>query len=137
MTKPQSVHVENLESNTIRPIPLNMRHGKPGDLFTIWFGSNIMLLTVITGAMSVTIFHLSFFWSVIALLIGSLVGGLFMALHSAQGPRLGVPQMVQTKGQFGSYVLRVGTGGIDRGINVYRIYRLQPGIRRAVNARYL
>lgn len=60
MTKPQSVHVENLESNTIRPIPLNMRHGKPGDLFTIWFGSNIMLLTVITGAMSVTIFHLSF-----------------------------------------------------------------------------
>lgn len=96
MTKPQSVHVENLESNTIRPIPLNMRHGKPGDLFTIWFGSNIMLLTVITGAMSVTIFHLSFFWSVIALLIGSLVGGLFMALHSAQGPRLGVPQMVQT-----------------------------------------
>ncbi len=25
-----------------------------------------------------------------------------MALHSAQGPRLGVPQMVQTRGQFGS-----------------------------------
>ncbi|MEU6662976.1 cytosine permease [Streptomyces sp. NPDC046821] len=24
-------------------------------------------------------------------------------LHSAQGPRLGVPQMVQTKGQFGSW----------------------------------
>lgn len=103
MTKHQSVNVENLESNTIRPIPLNMRHGKPGDLFTIWFGSNIMLLTVITGAMSVTIFHLSFLWSVIALFIGSLVGGLFMALHSAQGPKLGVPQMVQTKGQFGSY----------------------------------
>ncbi len=92
MTKHQSVNVENLESNTIRPIPLNMRHGKPGDLFTIWFGSNIMLLTVITGAMSVTIFHLSFLWSVIALFIGSLVGGLFMALHSAQGPKLGVPQ---------------------------------------------
>nr|VUD29351.1 permease, cytosine/purine, uracil, thiamine, allantoin family [Raoultella sp. NCTC 9187] len=103
MTKHQPVNVENLESNTIRPIPLNMRHGKPGDLFTIWFGSNIMLLTVITGAMSVTIFHLSFFWSVVALFIGSLVGGLFMALHSAQGPKLGVPQMVQTKGQFGSY----------------------------------
>jgi NCS1 family nucleobase:cation symporter-1 len=26
-----------------------------------------------------------------------------MALHSAQGPQLGVPQMVQTRGQFGSY----------------------------------
>ncbi len=34
--------------------------------------------------------------------MGNFVGGIFMALHSAQGPRLGVPQMVQTRGQFGS-----------------------------------
>lgn len=62
-----------------------------------------MLLTVITGALAVSIFHLSFMWATIAVLIGNLAGGLFMALHSAQGPQLGVPQMVQTRGQFGSY----------------------------------
>lgn len=58
MTKHQSVNVENLE-NIPSDLSLNMRHGKPA-IFTIWFGSNIMLLTVITGAMSVTIFIFPF-----------------------------------------------------------------------------
>jgi purine-cytosine permease-like protein len=31
------------------------------------------------------------------------VGALFMALHSAQGPRLGVPQMIQSRAQFGYF----------------------------------
>ena len=52
--------------------------------------------------------------------VGNTVGGVFMALHSAQGPQLGVPQMVQTRGQFGSYgsllvivlVIAVGTWGL-------------------------
>ncbi len=30
-------------------------------------------------------------------------GALFMALHSAQGPRLGVPQMIQSRAQFGYF----------------------------------
>src|ERR1700722_6658745 len=38
-----------------------------------------------------------------SLWFGNLIGAVFMALHSAQGPRLGVPQMMQTRGQFGSY----------------------------------
>jgi len=100
-TPPPSV--ASLESSTIQAIPLSERHGKSRDLFTVWFGSNIMLLTVVTGALAVTIFGLSFVASVLAIVIGHLVGGIFMALHSAQGPQLGVPQMVQTRGQFGSY----------------------------------
>src|ERR1700760_2869260 len=92
-----------LEELTIQPIPAAERHGTARDLFTIWFGSNIMLLTVVTGALAVTVFGLSFTWAVIALIIGNLAGAVFMALHAAQGPILGVPQMVQTRGQFGSY----------------------------------
>jgi nucleobase:cation symporter-1, NCS1 family len=92
-----------LEDRTIQPIPASERHGTARDLFTIWFGSNIMLLTVVTGALAATVFGLPFTWAVAALCIGNLVGGVFMALHAAQGPILGVPQMVQTRGQFGSY----------------------------------
>jgi len=92
-----------IELSTIQAIPVNQRHGKSRDLFTVWFGSNIMLLTVVTGALAVTIFGLSFIYAVLAIVIGHLVGGIFMALHSAQGPTLGVPQMVQTRGQFGSF----------------------------------
>jgi NCS1 family nucleobase:cation symporter-1 len=92
-----------LEASTIHPIALDQRHGSARDLFTVWFGSNIMMLTIITGALSVTVFGLSFVWAVFALIVGNLVGAIFMALHAAQGPTLGVPQMVQTRGQFGSF----------------------------------
>jgi len=92
-----------LESATILPIAADQRHGTARDLFTVWFGANLMLLTVVTGGLAVTVFGLPFFWAVLALAAGNLVGGIFMALHAAQGPTLGVPQMVQTRGQFGAY----------------------------------
>ena len=91
-----------LEGHTIQPIDPSQRHGRARDLFTIWFGSNIMLLTIVTGALAVSVFHLSFAWAVASLIAGNLIGAVFMALHSAQGATLGVPQMVQTRGQFGS-----------------------------------
>lgn len=101
--KQEHEHAGRIEIATIQPIPLDRRHGTYGDLFTVWFGANLMLLTIVTGGLSVTVFALPFGWAVTALAIGNLVGGVFMALHAAQGPTLGVPQMVQTRGQFGSF----------------------------------
>src|SRR5271154_5790556 len=98
----QREQVTQLEISTIQPIALDQRHGTARDLFTVWFGSNIMLLTIVTGGLAVTVFGLPFGAAVTALAVGNLVGGIFMALHAAQGPTLGVPQMIQTRGQFGS-----------------------------------
>ena len=92
-----------LEIRTIQQIAVDGRHGTARDLFTVWFGTNLNLLAIVTGALAVTAFHLGFGWAIVGLTIGNLVGTIFMALHAAQGPRLGVPQMVQTRGQFGSY----------------------------------
>ncbi len=91
-----------VEQHTIYPIPHDERHGTFRDLFTIWFGCNIMMLTIVTGALASTVFKLDVLSSIAAIAIGNLVGAVFMALHAAQGPLLGVPQMVQTRGQFGS-----------------------------------
>jgi nucleobase:cation symporter-1, NCS1 family len=99
----QATESTALERRTIDIIPLAERHGKPRDLFTIWFSSNIMPLTFVTGALAPAVFHLSFWWSLIAIVLGNAVGALFMALHSAQGPRLGVPQMIQSRAQFGYF----------------------------------
>ena len=33
--------------------------------------------------------------------LGILFGTIFMALHATQGPRLGLPQMIQSRAQFG------------------------------------
>jgi NCS1 family nucleobase:cation symporter-1 len=91
-----------IEQHTIYQIPLDQRHGKAQQLFTLWFGANLNVLTVVTGALGTTIFHQSFLSAVVAILLGNLIGTIFMALHAAQGPRLGVPQMVQSRGQFGA-----------------------------------
>jgi NCS1 family nucleobase:cation symporter-1 len=95
-------HATRLEVSTIQVIPFDQRHGTARDLFTVWFGSNLMLLTIVTGGLAVTVYGLPFIPAVAALALGNLVGAVFMALHSAQGATLGVPQMIQTRGQFGS-----------------------------------
>ena len=48
----------SVERRTIDHIPETERHGRARDLFTIWFGSNIMLLTVATGAVATAVYGL-------------------------------------------------------------------------------
>ncbi|WGM20365.1 cytosine permease [Paenarthrobacter sp. OM7] len=103
MSTAPATEVPRLEDKTIQPIPASERHGKARDLFTIWFGSNIMIMTIVTGGLATTVFGLGFVPAIVGIIIGNVVGGIFMALHSAQGPQLGVAQMIQTRGQFGSF----------------------------------
>lgn len=77
--------VQVTETRTIQPIPAGQRHGRPRDLFTPWFGSNLMILTTVTGALCTTVFRLSFIMAVVAIIVGNPLGGVFMALHAAQG----------------------------------------------------
>ncbi|MDT3715137.1 cytosine permease [Pseudomonas soli] len=91
-----------IEKHTIGYVPPQDRHGKVRDLFTLWFGGNIAPLPIVTGALGVQPFHLNLVWGIVAILVGHLVGGVLMALHSAQGPQMGIPQMIQSRAQFGS-----------------------------------
>lgn len=91
-----------IEHRTITQVPENERNGSSRGLFGIWFGVNMLPITVITGAISTTVFGLPFWWGLLAIVIGNVVGGVLMALHASQGPTLGVPQMLQARGQFGS-----------------------------------
>lgn len=92
-----------LEQQTVREIPEAERHGTSKNLVAIWGGMNMTPLTLVTGATATTVLGLPIGWAMTAVLIGNLVGGVGTALHAAQGPRLGVPQMLQARGQFGTY----------------------------------
>ena len=94
--------VLRLEQRGIDFIPLSERHGHPRDLFTLWFGANAMAITLATGAIAATT-GLGLLWGSAAIIVGALAGTVFMACHSAQGPRLGLPQMIQSRAQFGFY----------------------------------
>src|SRR5215813_10746820 len=89
-----------LEVRSIDYVPLNERHGKVWHLGPLWFMSNAQIATLAVGLISITE-GASLFWSVLAIVVGVLVGTLFMAFHSAQGPQLGLPQMIQSRPQFG------------------------------------
>lgn len=91
-----------IEHHAIEHIPAAERHGSVASLFTIWFGSNMQLTTIVTGALA-TILGLSLQRSLLAIFLGNAFGAVFMALHSAQGPKLGIPQMIQSRAQFGFY----------------------------------
>jgi NCS1 family nucleobase:cation symporter-1 len=90
----------NLEVRSIEYVPLRERHGKVWHLGPLWFMSNAQIATLAVGLISISEGG-SLFWSVVAIVVGTLVGTLFMAFHSAQGPQLGLPQMIQSRAQFG------------------------------------
>lgn len=89
-----------VEKRSIEVVPGNERHGSPINQFTLWFGANMQITAVVDGALAV-VFGADAMWAIIGLLIGNLLGGAVMALHSAQGPHLGLPQMISSRAQFG------------------------------------
>jgi nucleobase:cation symporter-1, NCS1 family len=92
--------VVTIEAHTIDFVPLSERYGTPRRLFTIWFSANMTILGVALGALGVEA-GLSAAWTTAAIVSGNAIGTIFMAAHSAQGPQLGIPQMIQSRAQFG------------------------------------
>ena len=91
-----------VERRTIEVIPDDERYGSPASQFTLWFGANLQITAIVDGALAV-VFGADPLWAIIGLLIGNVAGGVVMALHSAQGPGMGIPQMISSRAQFGVY----------------------------------
>ncbi|MBS0373131.1 MAG: cytosine permease [Proteobacteria bacterium] len=89
-----------LEKRSIDYVPLAERHGKVWHLWPTWFMGDAHLATVATGFVGVALGG-NLAWMAIAVTIGSAFGTFFMAFHSTQGPQLGLPQMIQSRPQFG------------------------------------
>jgi NCS1 family nucleobase:cation symporter-1 len=90
----------NLEVRSIDYVPRSERHGKTWHLGAVWFVGNAELVSFATGPIGISL-GLNFAWTAVAIVLGTLLGTLFMAFHSAQGPKLGLSQMIQSRAQFG------------------------------------
>jgi nucleobase:cation symporter-1, NCS1 family len=89
-----------IEKRSIDYVPLAERHGKVWHLWPVWFSGDAHLATVATGVVGVALGG-NLAWMAIAVVFGSAFGTFFMAFHSTQGPQLGLPQMIQSRPQFG------------------------------------
>jgi NCS1 family nucleobase:cation symporter-1 len=89
-----------IEARSIEYVPLRERHGKAWHLWPVWFAGDAHLATLATGVLGVAQ-GLGVLWSALAIVGGCALGTFFMAFHAAQGPQLGLPQMIQSRPQFG------------------------------------
>lgn len=89
-----------IEHRTIDVVPENERHGSPVNQFTLWMATTLQITAVVDGALCIA-FGAEALTAISGLLLGNIFGGIVMALHSAQGPRLGLPQMISSRAQFG------------------------------------
>ena len=89
-----------IEQRSIEYVPLSARHGKLWHLWPVWFTGGAHLATIATGFVGVALGG-NLVWMSIAVLLGCAFGTFFMAFHSTQGPQLGLPQMIQSRPQFG------------------------------------
>ena len=89
-----------IEQRSIDYVPLRERHGKLWHLWPVWFAGDAHLATIATGFVGIALGG-NLVWMTIAVLLGCAFGTFFMAFHSTQGPQLGLPQMIQSRPQFG------------------------------------
>ncbi|SKA95311.1 purine-cytosine permease family protein [Sporosarcina newyorkensis] len=99
MGKEKSMAIEQVGFEFIPEVD---RKGNPKELFFTWFAASTVSTTLVTGALAIII-GLNFWWAALAILLGHAIGAVIMGLHSAQGPKLGIPQVLQSRAQFGYF----------------------------------
>jgi NCS1 nucleoside transporter family len=89
-----------IEKRSIDYVPCAERHGKVWHLWPVWFSGDANLATLAVGVLGITLGG-NLLWTTVAVALGCALGTFFMAFHSTQGPQLGLPQMIQSRPQFG------------------------------------
>jgi NCS1 family nucleobase:cation symporter-1 len=109
-----------IEHKSIDYIAEDERHGRVIDQTPFWFLGNFHFFTIAIGFVGPTM-GLSFGFTSLAGALGILFGTLFVAFHASQGAELGLPQMIQSRAQFGYrgvVVVLIGTLFTFVGFNV-------------------
>jgi nucleobase:cation symporter-1, NCS1 family len=124
-----------IEKRSIDYVPLAERHGKVWHLWPVWFSGDAHLATVAVGVVGISLGG-NLLWTALAVTLGCLLGTFFMAFHSTQGPQLGLPQMIQSRPQFGytgallvwgvAMVAYVGYNAFNTVLAVQAIHQLTP-----------
>lgn len=96
----QKSGIKGIEVHSIDFVPREERHGRVKDQGPFWFAGNFEFLSISIGFIGPAM-GLSFGWTSLAATLGIVFGTLFMCFHATQGPVLGLPQMVQSRAQFG------------------------------------
>jgi nucleobase:cation symporter-1, NCS1 family len=100
---PQRAGDMSVETHGIAPVPADQRYGRPGRLFPLWFAPQINMTCVFTGAV-IGALGLGFWLSVLAMVVGTVLGSLVVGYLSTLGPRTGTAQLPGARMAFGGLI---------------------------------
>ena len=92
--------IRGIERHSIDYVPERERHGRVGDQGPFWFLTNFHFFAIAIGFVGPSL-GLSLGYTALAGTLGILIGTVFQAFHASQGAELGLPQMIQSRAQFG------------------------------------
>ncbi len=130
-----------VEKVGIEHVTDEQRHGSPGRVFTLWFAANLTIADYVIGVLCVLPsgqgFGLTVPQAIPILLVGNILGGLFVGLAAAMGPTLGFPQIVSSRASFGrlgnflpgalNWVSTVGWFTVNTILAVFALQVIFPG----------
>ncbi|ALV58574.1 MULTISPECIES: purine-cytosine permease family protein [Burkholderia] len=119
-----------IEHHSIDYIPESERHAKLASQGPFWFLGNFHFFTISIGFVGPGM-GLSAGWTTLAGALGIMFGTLFMAFHGSQGPEMGLPQMIQSRAQFGYrgvIVALLATLFVFVGFNVVNVSLMVDGV---------
>jgi nucleobase:cation symporter-1, NCS1 family len=112
-----------VEPGGVEFIPLDERHGTPVQLLWTWTSPNLEFATVAVGILGPLYFGLSFWQTVLAIVLGSALGAVTQGVLSTWGPGHGLAQMVISRSGFGFFgnILPAGLNAAVAGIGWFAV----------------
>ena len=122
--------VAQVENRSIDYVPEHERHARLGSQGPFWFLGNFHFFTISIGFVGPSM-GLSAAWTMLAGALGIMFGTIFMAFHGSQGPHMGLPQMIQSRAQFGYrgvILALLATLFVFVGFNVVNVTLIMEGL---------
>ena len=120
-----------IEGHSIDFIPEHERTDRLSRQGPFWFLGNFTFFTMTIGFVGPSV-GLTSWWTTIAGTLGIMFGTLFMAFHGSQGPHLGLPQMIQSRAQFGYrgvILVLFATLFVFAGFNIVNLVLMMQGLK--------
>jgi NCS1 family nucleobase:cation symporter-1 len=127
-----------VEAHGMEPIPPAGRYGSVNRVFTVWFTPNLVPAAFFIGTLvTLDFLKLGFVTSILAILVGNVIGALVVGLLSTMGPRLGLAQLPAARLPFGKSIVvpgllnwlsTIGWDGINSLFGAYALTILIPGL---------
>ncbi len=99
----------SIEAHGMEPIPASARYGSVGRVFTVWFTPNLVPAAFFIGTLvTLDFLKLGFMTSLLAIIVGNVIGAVVVGILATMGPRTGMAQMPAARLPFGKSIALPG-----------------------------